>query len=236
MIDALVISVKEPQLDRCLESVRNQTIPFSNITHLDGVIPESESVNRGIEMINNEWVMKVDGDIILYKDAVETVTKYMEKDNGDRICGYYFGLYDTFLECKMGFCGVLRTSAYKSVKRKDKLIGDLNVVIELRKQGWIVRKLIKEIIGTHFDKPNEFQVFKRFYCYGKRANDNRFSLNRMKEFLEKTGDPLYSIGLNAVKFAKTKNRYYIGSRNVDFDRKLFEEFKNSENIGRDSRA
>ena len=228
MIDALVISIDEPQLDRCLKAVHGQ--PFLRVIHVNGIIPESEAVNHALKRVSSEWVMKVDGDIILYPNALETVMKYMEKDLSPQVCGYYFGLKDTFMDCDIGFCGVLRTQPYQSVKRKDKMNGDLNVVIELRKQGWFVRKLLKEgiIIGTHFDKPDEFQVFGRFYRSGKRADDNTFEINQLTGLLGKTGDPLYQLALDAIQFAKFKERYYIGSRNIDFDKKLFEEFKNED--------
>lgn len=227
MIDALVISVKEPQIDRCLEGVRNQTVPFEKITHVDSIVPESEAFKRGMGMMNGEWLMKIDGDMILNNNAVEIVTRYMNSDKDDKICGYYFGLYDTFLEVDMGFCGVLRTKVYQSVSenRRDRLSEERETINELRKQGWAVRKLPKIIIGTHFDKPDEFQVFRKFYCSGVRANDNGFDIDRMTMLLDKTGDPLYSLGLKAIAFSKAKNRSYIGSRNIDFDRKLFEEFK-----------
>lgn len=230
LIDALVISVGEPQLERCLESVRKQTLPFNKITHLDSVIPESEGFKRGINMIQNEWVMKIDGDMILNKNAVEIATKTIEENGNNHVCGYYFGLHDTFLNVDMGFCGALRTKLYQSVseKRRDRLSEDRETINELRKLGWIAKKLLRKgvIIGTHFDNPDEFQVFRRFYCSGVRANDNTFEINQMTKLLEETKNPLYSLAIEAIKFAKKKNRYYIGSRNLDFDRQLFGEFKN----------
>jgi len=225
MIEAMVISVQEPQLERSLKAVMNQSIPFNRVTHVDSVIPESEAVNRGFSMIQSDWVMKVDGDTILYSNAVETARKYLKENKDNRICAFYFGLHDTFLDCDIGFCGVLRTAVYQSIKRKDKLLSDLTVNMELRKQGWIIRKLIKEVIGTHFDKPDEFQVFHRFYCAGKRADNNQYAIQQLTKMMEQTHDPLYHLALRAIQFAKFKNRYYIGSHNLDFDRKLYEEFK-----------
>jgi glycosyltransferase involved in cell wall biosynthesis len=227
MIDALIISINEPQLDRCIKAVKGQTIPYGKVIHVNGIVPESDAVNHALELVESEWVMKVDGDIILYPNAHKIVMNYM--DGNSNVCGYYFGLRDTFLDCDIGFCGVLKTKPYKSVKRKDKMNGDLNVVIELRKQGWLVRKLLKEgiIVGTHFDNPDEFQVFGRFYRSGKRANDNTFEINQLNGLLKKTGDPLYQLALDAIQYAKEMDRYYIGSRNVDFDKRLYEEFKNN---------
>ena len=127
MIDAMIISIGEPQLKRCLEAVRSQTVPFERVIHVDGIIPESKAVNHALELTSTEWVVKVDGDTILYPDALETATGYMENHKGDNVCGYYFGLRDTFMDCDIGFCGLLRTEPYKLVRRKDKMNGDLNV-------------------------------------------------------------------------------------------------------------
>jgi len=226
MIDAMIISVQEPQLKRCVEAVRNQTVPFDTTYHLDSIIPESEAFKRGMKLVAGKWVMKIDGDMVLYPDAVEIVTAYVNR-NDMGVCGYYFGLHDTFLDLNMGYCGVLRTNLYQSVagERRNRLSEERKTIDILRKKGWVAKKTLKVIVGTHFDKPDEFQVFRKFYCTGVRENDNSFNLNRLNQLREKTGDPLYSLALDAISFAKTKNRYYPGSRNIEFDRKLYEEFK-----------
>ena len=46
-LEALIMSICDPQVERCVESVKNQTVPFSNIVHMKDVIPESESFNQG---------------------------------------------------------------------------------------------------------------------------------------------------------------------------------------------
>ena len=64
-MEALIVSVDEPQLERCLESVRNQTVPFSRIVHINGVVPQHRAIRKGIRKTSDEWVMKIDGDMIL---------------------------------------------------------------------------------------------------------------------------------------------------------------------------
>jgi len=223
-MEALIISVNEPQLDRCLVSVRNQSVPFSNIVHVNCVIPEYAAFNQGMAQTTDRWVMKIDGDFILYDTAVEDAAKYMEATDSNGVCGYFFGLYDTFLECKIGFCSVLRTKVYKEFQYQDKLSNDRMASRVVRKKVWKIRKQMSVVTGTHFDHPDEFQVFKRFYTQRLKYPYSSFVKIRMAELLAKTGNELYDIGLKAGEFAD-KCKGYPGSHNLVFDRQLFEEFQ-----------
>jgi len=222
-IDALITSVGDPQLDRCLEAVKNQTVPFSNIVHIDKVSPQSVAFNTGIRQTTSEWVMGIGGDMILDKDAVERITKYIEQNNGSRILGYYFGLYDTFLDRKVGYLSVLRGSLFRTIIYEDNIINDWKVVRNLRKAGWVAIELFHFVVGTHFDQPDEFQIFKRFYIHGVRFRDHRSAKGKLVDLFEKTRNPLYDLGVKAIEFAWAKN-FYPGSHNYEFDKKNFEEF------------
>jgi hypothetical protein len=228
MIEALVISVNEPQLDRCLVSVRNQVVPFSNIVHVNGVVPEYLAFNQGMGQTRDEWAMKIDGDFILYENAVDIATNYMNQYNNRKCCNYAFGLIDTFLECPIGYCCIFKTLLYKQYPYTDKLSNDRKANYFLRSLGWRVRKNVEVVLGTHFDKPSEFQVFKRFYTQWIKYPNNSFIKIRMRELLERTGNTLYDIGLKAGQFAD-KKKSYPGSHNLTFDLQLFEEFKNENN-------
>ena len=222
MIEAMVISIGEPQLERCMKSVSEQTVPFSSVIHVDGVVPNSEAFNRGIRMSTQEWVMHIAGDFILYPNAVEVAEGYIRRSR-DEICGYYFKIVDTFLDCETGFCSVLRTKAFKKIVFNDTAWDDRHMMYRLRASGWRVRKP-SDVIATHFDKPNEFQVFRRFFFHGSKFNDNTYVRERMKELYLKTKDPLYQTGVRAILFAKMK-KINPGSPNVDLAKKMFNEFR-----------
>jgi glycosyltransferase involved in cell wall biosynthesis len=223
-IDALILSVDDPQLDRNLRSVRKQTIPFSNIVHLNGVCPECVAFNSGMRQTTGDWVMYIGGDMILDLDALEKISKYMEIDQDDKISGYYFGLMDTFLKRKIGYLSVLRSSLYKTIFFQDNFIDDWKVVRKLRKRGWVTRKLFNFVVGTHFDQPNELQVFRRFYIHGTRFQDHRSAKGELTKLFEETGNPLYKLGVKAIEYAWIK-QFYPGSHNAEFDKRAFEEFK-----------
>ncbi len=224
MIEAMITSVDEPQLDRCLESVRNQTVPFSNVVHINGVVPIASAFNQGVKKVTDEWFMCIGGDFILYPNAVEVAKKYVDRPFHDEICGYCFGVKDTFLECKTGFCCVYRASVFKSEIFQDTIFEDRKMPWRLRNEGWRFRKP-REIFATHFDNPSEFQVFGRFYFHTNKFNDdNSYVRTRMSELLANTGNPLYQVGIDALDFAKLRH-IYPGSPNLDFNKKMYEEFK-----------
>ena len=221
MIGAMVISVGEPQLDRCMEYVRNQIVQFANILHLDGIVPNSEAFNRGLREVTDEWVMHIGGDMILYPDAVKIAYWYVGITNPE-ICCYSFWVKDTFLECDTGFCSVLRTEAWKSITFEDSMWDDRQIVHRLRAKGWRTRKP-RDVIATHFDSPDDFQVFRRFYFHGSKFNNNSFVRTRMSELYEKTRNPLYVTCVKAIEFAKL-NRHEIGSPNINIAKEKYVDF------------
>jgi len=48
----------------------------------------------------------------------------------------------------------------------------------------------------------------------------------LNDLFIKTGNPLYQLAIKAMEFAREKGTY-PGSHNIDFDRKIYEEFKNA---------
>jgi len=224
-IEAMITSVDDPQMERCLESVRNQTIPFSGIIHINNVSPLCEAFNKGMSKSTEEWVMDIGGDMVLDKDALERIIKYMGQRNGDRILGYYVGLRDTFLHSNIGYISVLKGSLFRTIVLEDTYSADRKPVRNLRRAGWATVKNLRFLVGTHFDQPDEFQVFRRCYLHGVRYPTHKSLKPRLTELFNSTGDPLYQIGIKAIEFAKVKN-FYPGGHNIEFDRKNFEEFKN----------
>lgn len=223
-IDAIVLSVDEPQLSRCLAAVEKQ--PFSSVIRMNNVVPEHEAFNRAMALVEGEWVVHLAGDIILYDDTYKLVEDSIARLASERVCALFFGLYDTFLDILTGYGNVLRTSVYKGMKYENSLLNDRKANNEVRRKGYTIVKLDRIVIGTHFDQPNEFQVFHRFYTQNVKFKnkDSEFVCTRMAELYERTGNPLYQTGLKAIEFAR-KKQVYPGSHNREFDRELYEEFK-----------
>lgn len=224
-IEALIISADEPQLERCLQSVGSQTIPFSNITHINNVSPESTAFNTGLAMVKDELVMKIDGDMILHNNAVETALKRIPEENGNAYV-HNFILFDSFLKQNIRGCGVMVKSIFRKVRYPNMLCDDVWVGHKLRKMGFGMERYT-EVIGTHCEDPDEFQVFRRFYSMGVK-HGKRYAWRYLSRLYEDTKGPLYDLGMRAIEFGIEKKSYPT-SHDVNFDRKMFEEFKGNEN-------
>ena len=227
MIEALIISVDEPQLERCLRSVYEQTIPFSKVIHInDSSVPCHEGYNRGITMLLDEWFLLVNGDGILKAYAVEKCKEAIEGETDEKVIAHLFGVEDVFMDAPlMGGIGLFKTSVLKSYPYLNRLDADRQMGKKLDSHGWIMRQYRETILATHFDSPDEFQVFKKFYVSGMKYNSHVVS--QMSDNLEKlnrrTQNPLYSLAIKAMNFGIGK-REYPGSKNVKYERKVYEEF------------
>jgi len=222
-IGALIVSAGEPQLDRCLQAVNNQTIPFSNIVHMENIIPESVAFNKGIYESKNEWVMKVDGDMILYSNAVEIALFHMSTE--ENIFMYTYGLFDEFIQAPISGCGVFFREAFKMVRYPNMLTDDEYAGKKLRRMGYIRKGFAREgtTIGTHCSQPDEFQVFRRFYTYG--VKHGRMNMRwRLRDLYANTKDDLYLLAIEAMEYG-SKMKYYPTSHNIHFDREMFNKFK-----------
>jgi glycosyltransferase involved in cell wall biosynthesis len=220
-ITALVISVDEPQLPRCLEAVRNQTLPFSDIIHINNVSPENIAFNSGISEVETEWFMKIDGDMVLSPNAVEiSFNEIGEMPTGVYCCN--FPVYDTFFQAVMRGCGIMNTEICRRVPYPNMLGNDLWFGKKLRMMGY--RKInYASVIGIHFENPSELQVFSRFFCQGMK-HGKKYAYESLKVHYEQTGDTLYQLGFKAIDFA-IKKKNYRRSHDINFDRRMFEEFK-----------
>lgn len=225
-MEAFIKSIDEPQLERCLEAVKNQSVPFSNVIHVNGMVPESAAHNYGMSLVRDEWVALIDGDVILNPNAVEVAQHYMKKYSGERIYSYSFALLDSFLCHQIGGVSFIRSIPFKRYAITDRLCNDRYFGRKLMRKGWIFRRFLNEILGTHFAKPDEFQVFRRFFTVALKFTGQHIQHTREKllELKESTRDPLYTVGVKAIDFGMV-NKFYPGSHNIVFDRKMFEEFK-----------
>jgi glycosyltransferase involved in cell wall biosynthesis len=223
-MDALIVSVDEPQLERGLEAVKNQTVPFSNIIHINNVVPESVAFNQGLDAVKDEWFMKIDGDMILYKNAVEIVQESVVSKEPKIYC-HNFRVYDTFLDGPMRGISVLNTEISRTLKYPNMLGDDVWFGQKLIRRGYI-KINYGPVIATHFENPDEFQLFRRFYAYGVK-HGTRFAWHSLQGLYKETGDPVYDLSRRMVEFGMKKG-HYPSSHNIEFDLKMFKEFKDGD--------
>lgn len=226
LIDAMVISALEPQLDRCLKSVNEQTVPFYNIVHVDNVAPEYLAWTQALEQTKSEWAVCVNGDMILIPNAVEICLQALKKHNDKKIFVYGFALYDTFLRRTISCCKLIRTDVYKSRPYRDQLCNDDKAILLLRRGGWIVKNFItgpeRIVIGTHFEEPDDFQVFRRFYARAMKK-DSKWMINELNGLRIRHKHSHYELALQSFLFGK-KEAVYPGSHNIEFDKTMYKKF------------
>jgi len=228
MIDACIRSVGEPQIERCLLSAKDQVIPFSNIIHVDGIVPEVEALRTLLKQVRSEWMMLIDGDMILYDYAVIIAQDHIGRGKDDSVVEYQFGLYDQFIKRVINSCRVSKVKAIKSAKLKDWMGCDLNIVRTMEDKGMKCIKLWKSkipvVIGTHFENPDDFQIFVRYYHAGVLRTPNTMEL--LSGLYESTKDMKYNFAMKALTYGLNKKyKEYPGSRDVNHDKKEFEKFK-----------
>ncbi len=223
-VEGLLLSYKDPQLGKCLEAIKNQTIQFSKLTHIAEVSPMHRAWNKAWESITEEWVGWLDGDVILYPNAVETLKNYAKPAMNERICSWSLGLYDPFLKMTDNFFCLIRSSVYRNYQAMNKASWDRYMGSWVKKGGWETRKDQSIIVGTHFEDPNDFQVFVRFFRLPQKyKNQVSWMKSHLNKLLDNSGNHLYRVALNAIIFG-AKKMNYPGSYCAEFDQEMFAEF------------
>lgn len=234
-IDCIVQSFNEPQLDRCLKSLREQTYPYYRIINVNGVIGTYNAFKRWVMMIQTEWFTATGGDLVYYKDALENLIKFKDAHPSDLCCNYCLTCWDPFMELKTGYLCLARTSAFQEATALDEiqdiLVFDRNIARRMREKGYFVRKNMKVIAGTHFEDPDEFQVFHRFFILATKDGRWGYELNRniMTRLYERDKKPLQLLAIEALDFGDEKGPY---GRSIDnnYNLQMYEEFKKWQNL------
>lgn len=205
-MDILITSVDQPQLDKCLESVKNQTVPFHKVVHINNVVPEIKAFQEGLKEISSKWFMRIGGDFVLYDNAVEMVSKRIGKYSRLLKLGVgTFALHDLFLDLIICGCSVYNTEAVRSIRLKNNLRSDIWIDQYLRRKGWGTYKWCKTrgvmVVGTHFDNPTDFQIFTRFYAQGVKDNIGWIS-NFTKKLNGSADDSKYLLAIKAIEYGR----------------------------------
>jgi hypothetical protein len=188
-IPVVVLSVDEPQLERAMASIQGQR--FAPVIHVNNMAPQAKANNCANRMLaerglDRGWVLWTAGDMILYDDALDRIAAYMQAHvQSDRVVEVTFGLEDTFLERAICGCPLRRMDVYAGTTRKDVMGNDFLVRRELEKKGYVYQRPCEKgfCIGTHFDAPTVFQIFRRFRARGIKARNNRAERARYGQML-----------------------------------------------------
>jgi len=156
----------------------------------------------------------------LYPNATVTAAAQIAKHGGKDIFVYKFGLFDAFLNYNICCCRVFRSEIVQKFPREDVLRDDVVADQRMEKAGFEMIGLAKKgvIIGTHFDDPDEFQIFRRFFVVGvkeKKYRKGQRVLNVLKSLKDKTGDDRYRLAIDG--YMQGCGGAYPMSHNIDYD-------------------
>lgn len=232
-IEAYIQSVDEPQLDCCIESVKNQTVRFSKVSHVNNISPESEARRKIIKELEYEYAMVIAGDIVLDPDVVERFYSLWLPifEGKDRIYEIVLGLFDEFLEWNICGLGMFRVEVAKKFKIGNTLNNDTLLNKKICRENVFLKLWRKGItVGSHLSGYDPFQVFRRFYSRGVKAgwNNNKRNIEkhkkRFKELYEEKKKPIYLFAKDVIKYGFMEKEYPT-SHDIRFDLEKFNQFK-----------
>jgi hypothetical protein len=244
-VQPYIISCNEPQLERCITSVRRQSVPFTNIIHINDIVPESVAYNKARKLWVGEWTLGIGGDFILYKDAHAQIldllgdleaglfkNRFYSDLSYNKIGQIEFGLEDSFLQTVICCCILRRSTLFSRFKYTDGVFNDREAADYCEKQGYTRLKLWKDesfVLGTHFDEPTIDQVFIRFYIRGSKfgSKNQSFGKSRLLTYLRalhtQTKDVRYTEAIRAVNIGFDE-RDYTYSHNHKKDQEILEKW------------
>lgn len=241
-IAVTILSVGEPQLEACLASVEKQ--PFSHLIHVRNVHPAGPAHNLILDdlgKIDCEWYLMLAGDMVLYDDAYEMISDRVARAE-ENVGAYSYGLWDPFIEQNVCCATLYRTEAYGGIRWGNTLKNDREIVTVAKRWGWKRKVLCSrkpftggvrgwtlgegEVLGTHFDNPNELQVFGRFMAVGAKIRDDLRMAGSFRSMLvrlaDKHKDELHKLAVGAFDYGI--QHPYDTSRDIERDRRAYATF------------
>jgi hypothetical protein len=183
-LDCVHITCGEAQVARGRKAIKDQLIPFDRVRYFDFKRPLCDAINEAVATSAYQWCVLVAGDIILNKDATHIIHQALElyRHKWGRALGVRIPIYDTFIERTLGGTTVLQAYVDSFFGHRNMINDDVDTQRRARVRGYKFFDIDKQsgvTIGTHFDKPDDFQIFKRFFSAGVKM-----ILKRNKRFAD----------------------------------------------------
>jgi len=226
-IEVFIIATDDPQLRDCQDSV--YALEFDKVSEIRDVIPISKAVNQAIRALEYSRALLLAGDMILYPEAYSLIYEHTYPPiRSLDVYQWGFGLFDLFLNQIICCAAVVNTEVVKKFERKDLLGDDFEAALRAEKKGYQHVRLWKDgvVIGTHFDQPSTFQIFRRFYVRGAKARKKNSS-GQFKKYHQQLLGLFDSFNKEEYRFAARalefgyKDENYPGSNNLDYDREMY---------------
>jgi hypothetical protein len=162
MITLCYISCGEETGRECLEAIRSFRDKIV-LLPIENVFPQIKALNLMIEKTETEYLIPLDGDIILNNDAYDRIERALSNHrNDDKWHSILFPLWDTLTERKILALKLMRTSILKQFPFKDSATPDVEHYQRLTEAGYtcVDKYLTRSPIGNHVVRGHHF-------CYCK---------------------------------------------------------------------
>lgn len=162
MITFCLMSCGEKTEKKCLKAIEHfkEKIVFQEVRN---VYPQLKALNQMIEQCNTEYLVPLDADIILDKDAYERIEKGISKFKDDmKWHSILFPLFDTLTQQRILALKVMRADVLKKYPFIESRTPDVEHYQRLKDAGYtaITHYLSSRVIGKHVVKG-------KWFCYNK---------------------------------------------------------------------
>jgi hypothetical protein len=137
-VSAVVLSLGEPFVERAITSLKQQTVPVSDVVVVENVSPFFRAINEGARQVKTEFFIQVDADMILDPNCVEVLLDAMTPDTG-----LTFAVLRDPLTGIVYCVKLFRTKVFQTTSMPDSVSQDTDFVKNMKRRGW------KETHVTH---------------------------------------------------------------------------------------
>ena len=177
-VSALVLTIGEPFLTRCLHSVESQILKFDDVVIIRNEKPW-DAVNKGVLEVKTEFHIQVDCDFILNPNCHKRLRSEIEKEN-ENYFSVFANIYDSFLG-EIQAIKIFRTELVRQNKYRRSYTCDRDFYARMLKKGYKY-KFIPEVLAYHDPYWSQHFIKKTFLMRGQRCkteDEREFYLGRI---------------------------------------------------------
>lgn len=167
-VSAILLSLGESGVEEAYLSLQEQTLPLSQIVHVDQVSPFSAAFNRAVESVESEFFLQCDADMVLAANCAQTLLAEMTPQTAVVV-----GLLEDPLQGAIRGVKLFRTRCCREFPVGLETDCETEQIRQCLQRGWELRRS-PEILGSHrLDCSDELYNFERFRLAGAKARQRR---------------------------------------------------------------
>lgn len=164
-LECMIMTCGEATYQKCLDSVKRQTLQPKRIVTIENYYPINESINKRHEEMTHPFSVKVDADMVLYEECFDALYTAL-KNASDEHYAVTGMLLDPFIG-SMGAVHMERSELVKHITVSDEIGCDRLIREEMKKRGYKILEL-QDIVGEHWCDWSPEAIFKRHVRVGQK--------------------------------------------------------------------